>query len=564
MKFVGQDKEYSTISEAITSSSGNGEFIVVSSGTYNEQVTINKYVNLRADTVNFEDPDVIISSYIPQFYDTFEDGNLDGWSFSGDADWTTSASGNGRLSDFSAKSGTIADSQSTCMYRTIDTVVDAIVSFYGKISSEVNCDWLKFYIDDVEQVGKISGTVDWAKILFLLPAGSHVLKWCYSKDSSASAGSDCCWVDDIIIDKFSLFDESTFEDGTLDGFSFSGNLDWVVTASGNGYGSAFAAKSGDITHNQLTCMHKIITTSEDGLISFYGKISSEVNCDWLKFYIDDVEQVGKISGTVDWVNKMYILPAGDHDLKWCYSKDGSVDTGSDCCWVDNVRLSTAANKTIKVMYSPEVSEDINIEGFGISKSDYNSYAPVYFHETNNKLGVYINKCHISGAIDADGAVNLTNMLLNKFFIKNGYINSNGFEHVSNASWDNVNEKGITYTQLDTNYLYTSCVGNLDLLNVVTTPTFSYGPTYGQYYADVSSMTCEGVVKDSTDINLADVGVNLYRRSDGSLVGRTVTNSSGVFSIEAVYAEDHFIVALNPDNDFNALIFDYISPIESGS
>jgi len=81
---------------------------------------------------------------------------------------------------------------------------------------------------------------------------------------------------------------------------------------------------------------------------------------------------------------------------------------------------------------------------------------------------------------------------------------------------------------------------------------------------VYPMTCEGTVKNSVEVGLYNIGVNLYRRSDGSLVGKTTTTTSGTFSIGSLYVEDHFIVALNPDNEFNALIFDYISPTVSGS
>jgi len=77
------------------------------------------------------------------------------------------------------------------------------------------------------------------------------------------------------------------------------------------------------------------------------------------------------------------------------------------------------------------------------------------------------------------------------------------------------------------------------------------------------MICEGTTGDQF-ASVSGVDVNLYRRIDGSLVGSTTSTSSGTFSIGSVYVEDHYIVALYPDNSLNALIYDYISPTYSGS
>jgi len=75
--------------------------------------------------------------------------------------------------------------------------------------------------------------------------------------------------------------------------------------------------------------------------------------------------------------------------------------------------------------------------------------------------------------------------------------------------------------------------------------------------------CEGTVRDGSGTTLSGTEVNLHRRVDGTLVGRTTTTSSGTFSVGSIYAEDHYIVALPLDDSFNALIYDYINPTYSG-
>ena len=69
---------------------------------------------------------------------------------------------------------------------------------------------------------------------------------------------------------------------------------------------------------------------------FNWKVSSEPNSDFLEVFVDDVLQPGSISGEVDWQQKNISIPAGSHIIKWVYSKDPFVGTGSDCGWVDKV------------------------------------------------------------------------------------------------------------------------------------------------------------------------------------------------------------------------------------
>ena len=107
---------------------------------------------------------------------------------------------------------------------------------------------------------------------------------------------------------------------------------------------ASAAQSGGITHSQVSWLQTSVTGPNS--VSFWWKVSSESGYDYLRFYIDSVEQAGKISGNVDWQQKTFPIPAGSHTLKWQYSKDGSVNTGSDCGWVDQVTLSSTTRSSI--------------------------------------------------------------------------------------------------------------------------------------------------------------------------------------------------------------------------
>jgi hypothetical protein len=61
----------------------------------------------------------------------------------------------------------------------------------------LNYDFLRFYIDGVEQY-KWSGTIlPWLRADFPVVAGTRTFTWEYKKSASLYSGSDCAWLDDI-------------------------------------------------------------------------------------------------------------------------------------------------------------------------------------------------------------------------------------------------------------------------------------------------------------------------------------------------------------------------------
>jgi M6 family metalloprotease-like protein len=115
--------------------------------------------------------------------------------FSGDANWipqsVTTQDGVDAI-----ESGAHADGQLSTLTTTVTGPIN--VTFWRKISSEPNYDYLRFYVDDVLQ-SQISGEEDWALDSAAMGAGSHILRWTYSKDFSVSVGSDAAWVDGLTI-----------------------------------------------------------------------------------------------------------------------------------------------------------------------------------------------------------------------------------------------------------------------------------------------------------------------------------------------------------------------------
>ncbi|MFH2122202.1 MAG: hypothetical protein ABIJ50_01770 [Pseudomonadota bacterium] len=122
----------------------------------------------------------------------------------------------------------------------------------------------------------------------------------------------------------------------------SGNSNWLGQTTTVYYGGD-AAQSGDIADSQQSDIQTIVTGP--GTLSFYWKVSSEKDWDYLRFSIDGTIQSGSISGIVDWTQKSFTIPAGSHILKWSYTKDGSASSNDDSGWLDKVEWKSTPTVT---------------------------------------------------------------------------------------------------------------------------------------------------------------------------------------------------------------------------
>ena len=78
--------------------------------------------------------------------------------------------------------------------------------------------------------------------------------------------------------------------------------------------------------------------SGPGSLSFWWKVSSELNGDYLGFYWNDVQHpaVTPMSGDSGWQQRTVAIPQGNHTVRWTYAKNGSVAAGLDAAWLDQV------------------------------------------------------------------------------------------------------------------------------------------------------------------------------------------------------------------------------------
>jgi len=130
-----------------------------------------------------------------------------------------------------------------------------------------------------------------------------------------------------------------FESGNFNmlDWYFSGDADWSITES-DVYEGNYCAKSGDISNNSITSIMIDVILSREGDICFWKKVSTEVNYDYLRFFIDGIMQ-DEWSGEIGWSEEIFSIPTGNHTLKWVYEKDYLIANGQDCVWIDFYYIS---------------------------------------------------------------------------------------------------------------------------------------------------------------------------------------------------------------------------------
>ncbi|HWI56940.1 MAG TPA: hypothetical protein VNZ22_06925, partial [Bacillota bacterium] len=118
-----------------------------------------------------------------------------------------------------------------------------------------------------------------------------------------------------------------------------GHAPWQVPGdvTPEGFG---AIQTGALEANQEAWLET--TVIGPGRLRYWWKVSSEENFDWLELYIDDRLQTNRISGEVDWQQKVVNLTGGAHTLHWRYAKDADTVSGLDTAWVGQVSFLPGA------------------------------------------------------------------------------------------------------------------------------------------------------------------------------------------------------------------------------
>ncbi|MCX7861490.1 MAG: C25 family cysteine peptidase [Bacteroidales bacterium] len=135
-----------------------------------------------------------------------------------------------------------------------------------------------------------------------------------------------------------------FESGNFTQFPWDttnyGNAPWIIYSGTSVFEGDYSARSGIIPNgtwgnNSKSDLKMTINVLSPDSISFYKRVSSEQNYDFLQFFVDN-NKLGEWSGEIPWSRSAYYLTAGTHTLLWRYTKDYSLSEGEDAAFLDYI------------------------------------------------------------------------------------------------------------------------------------------------------------------------------------------------------------------------------------
>ncbi len=274
-----------------------------------------------------------------------------------------------------AKSGRSADGASSWIQAVLTGPGE--LAFRWRISSFQGTGYLEFLLGGNYMAG-ISGTRSWESRSFSIPSGDHTIKWNYLKYGAESGSSDYAMLDWV------SFLPTIQEPGLPIGDSTDlPQLTWTTGGHATWFGQTNtthdgvdAAQSGPIEYGQQSWMET--TVVGPGVLSFWWKVSSDLDYSFLEFYTNGVRQSGRISGEVNWQNRMFEIGTGPHVLRWRYFRNG-ISENQDCGWVDEVAWYPHSGapqiivQPISRVVSPDAEAEFSVIAVGQLPQSYKWY-----------------------------------------------------------------------------------------------------------------------------------------------------------------------------------------------
>lgn len=183
----------------------------------------------------------------------WESGNFSSfdWQFAGSSTWqiTNEEKFEGT---YSAVSGNIGNNATSEIKLNYNVLQNDSISFYVKVSSESNHDFLRFYVNN-DMIGQWSGNVSWTRVAFPVTAGEKTFRWVYAKDPLTSSGDDAAWIDFIILPPLLQTTAYAGPNGAT-----CQRQSYMLNGNANNYVSTVWSTSGDGTFDNsgsLTCFY---------------------------------------------------------------------------------------------------------------------------------------------------------------------------------------------------------------------------------------------------------------------------------------------------------------------
>lgn len=143
-----------------------------------------------------------------------------------------------------------------------------------------------------------------------------------------------------------MTDNFSTGDFSANNWILSGDKEWVIDDQ-IFFEKGFSASSGEVGDSESSSISVTFDYLEDGDISFYRKVSSELTYDKLGFYING-QLKSFWSGNRDWARESFSVSAGLNEFKWTFSRDGRYGWGLNKAWIDNILATGISTSGIEI------------------------------------------------------------------------------------------------------------------------------------------------------------------------------------------------------------------------
>ena len=160
-----------------------------------------------------------------------------------------------------------------------------------------------------------------------------------------------------------------FESGEFgEGWSFSAQYAWTIENI-PGKGTKCARSANHNISSSESFAELAVNVAADGNLTFKYRVSCEGSAsnpwDKLTFYMDG-NQIAVWTGQMqDFEEYVQPVTAGEHTFKWSYTKDGSVNSGEDYAWIDDIQFPPT---DVITFLTPASSLEAMINGANVSLS----------------------------------------------------------------------------------------------------------------------------------------------------------------------------------------------------
>lgn len=234
--------------------------------------------------------------------------------------------------------GSHSSSTTSFAQRTVALPAAGQVEFEYFVDSELNHDFFRVLVDST-QAFEASGRNRAGRVTLPLTAGSHTLRFSYTKDAQGDVGQDVAFIDRLRVTGGSLFETNNFDEPLLQtptGYTAGGTGGgWAVAehAARRGIRRSHEGAFKSYSPNGIrSSVQRQITwpagSTQNDLLVLYA-VDSELNHDFFKVYVDGTEKFSVSGLNQSGSARIDVGSAGAHTIRLEYVKDESVDEGLD-------------------------------------------------------------------------------------------------------------------------------------------------------------------------------------------------------------------------------------------